>query len=153
MVRFRAKIEPIRGGGHYVVVPEKTAEKAGLVYRARVRGSVAGAPFRSSLMKYSGLFHMGVHKATLVAAGVAAGDSVTIGVELDTEPLPEDTVPLDVTRALRTAALRAAWEKLRPSHKREWVKHVNEAKREETRAARVTKLVDALSGRRPTSAP
>jgi hypothetical protein len=156
MQRFRAMIEPVKGGGHYVVVPEKTAEKAGLTYRARVRGKVAGAAFRSSLMKYSGIFHMGVHKATLAAAGVEAGDTVVIELELDTEPLPTDTVPPDVTRALRTAsaAARAAWEKLSPSHRREWVKHVTEAKREATRAARVEKLIAALrDGRRSASAP
>ena len=63
MERFKAKLEPVPHGGHFVVVPPAKAEAAGLKYGARVRGTVNGAPFRSSLMKYSGIFHMGVHKA------------------------------------------------------------------------------------------
>ena len=65
MERFKAKLEPVPHGGQFVVVPPEKAEAAGLKYGARVRGTVNGASFRSSLMKYSGIFHMGVHKATL----------------------------------------------------------------------------------------
>jgi hypothetical protein len=39
MQRFKAKLEPIRGGGHYVVVPPAIAAEAGLEYGARVRGT------------------------------------------------------------------------------------------------------------------
>src|SRR5712692_5998731 len=91
--RFKGRIQPIKGGGHYVVVPASVAEAAGLEYRMRVRGTVAGKRYRSSLMKYSGLFHMGVHKATLAAAGLKAGDVVEIEIERDDEPLPGDVVP------------------------------------------------------------
>ena len=62
--RFKATLEPVPHGGLFVVVPAKTAAAAGLKYGARVRGTVNGAPYRSSLMKYSGVFHLGVHKAT-----------------------------------------------------------------------------------------
>src|SRR6185312_10225842 len=78
MTKFRAKVVPIEGGGHYVVVPEDVAEKAKLTYGVRVRGTVEGTAYRSSLMKYSGVFHMGVHKATLAAAKAKAGDTVAV---------------------------------------------------------------------------
>ena len=145
MTKFRARIEPVRGGGHYVIVPDDVAAKAGLAYRARVRGTLGGAAYRSSLMKYSGRYHLGVHKATLAAAGVAAGDTVAITVELDDEPLPGDTLPPELVAAFReNARARAAWDKLAPSHRREQVKAIDEAKKAETRNARVQRTLKML---------
>ncbi len=48
----------------------------------RVRGTVNGARYRSSLMMYGGVFHLGVHKATLAEAEVAA--AVHVSIEADT---------------------------------------------------------------------
>lgn len=145
MKRFRAKLEPVPHGGQYVVVPEKIAAGAGLEYGVRVRGTVNGAPYRSSLMKYSGVFHMGVHKATLARAGAAGGDRVDVTIEIDDQPLPTDVVPDDLARALaKHAKAVAVWERLAPAHRREHVKQVIEAKKPETRARRIAKMVDAL---------
>ncbi len=145
MQRFRAKLEPVPHGGMFVVVPEKTAQAAGLVYGARVRGTVNGVPYRSSLMKYSGIFHMGVHKATLAKAKASEGQRVDITIELDDEPLPTDKMPADLSKALaKNAAAREAWSKMSPSHKREHVKHVIEAKKPETRARRIAKTIESL---------
>ena len=145
MIRFRTRIEPVAGGGHYVIVPDDVAEKAGLQYRARVRGTVAGTPYRSSLMKYSGRYHLGVHKATLAAAGVEAGDTVAIEIELDDEALPDDVVPAPLAKALaKDRAAQAAWDALAPSHRREHVRAINEAKREETRQARIERTLQML---------
>jgi hypothetical protein len=145
MTKFRAKIESIKGGGHYVLVPDDVAEKAKLAYRARVRGTLAGAPYRSSLMKYSGKYHMGVHKATLAAAGKQAGDTVAIAIELDHEPLPGDTLPPELATALaKNSRARAAWDKLSPSHRREHVNAINDAKKPETRKSRIERTLAML---------
>ncbi|NUO48030.1 MAG: DUF1905 domain-containing protein [Polyangiaceae bacterium] len=150
MQKFKAKLEPVSHGGHYVVVPEKTAEAAGLTYGVRVRGTLNGTPYRSSLMKYGGIFHMGVHKATLEKAGVGPGDRVDVAIEIDDEPLPTDTVPDDLKKAV-TANKKAAeaWERLRPSHRREHVKAVTEAKKPETRANRIQKAIEMLLAMAP----
>jgi hypothetical protein len=147
-VRFRAVLEPVPHGGCFVVVPDPVAAAAGVAYKDRVRGTVDGAAYRSSLMRYSGVFHLGIHKAALEAAGAALGDKVWLTLERDPDPLPTDTVPDDLARALdgRPGA-RAAFDRLSPSHRREHVKHVLEAKRPETRARRIASTVDALVGR------
>ncbi len=145
MTKFRARIEPVKGGGHYVVVPDDVAARAKLAHRARVRGTVDGAPYRSSLMKYSGRHHLGVHKATLAAAGAKAGDTVTIELELDDAPLPGDTLPPELAAAFaRDARARAAWDELAPSHRREHVKAIDEAKKAETRSARIQRTLKML---------
>jgi len=149
MERFEAKLEPVPHGGQFVVVPAEVAAAAGLKYGARVRGTVNGAAYRSSLMKYSGVFHMGVHKATLAAAGAPSGARVTVTIELDDQPLPTDVVPPDLAKAIGArAGTRAAWAKLSPSHKREHVKHVIDAKKPETRARRIAAIVQTLEALR-----
>jgi uncharacterized protein YdeI (YjbR/CyaY-like superfamily) len=97
-------------------------------------------------MKYGGVFHMGLHKATLARAGAGLGEEVRVRIERDPEPLPADTVPPDLARALRANARAAlAFARLAPSHRREYVGFVIEAKRPETRARRVAKTVAALA--------
>jgi hypothetical protein len=143
---FTGKLEPVPHGGHYVVVPAKVAESSGLRHGARVRGVVNGARYRSSLMKCGGIFHLGVHKATLAAAGVKAPARVTVSIELDDEPLPADTVPADLSKALeRNRAAREAWKVLRPSLKREHVTALVGARKPETRARRLEKIVESLA--------
>ena len=146
MRRFRATLEPVPHGGCFVVVPPEIAEAAGLEYKDRVRGTVNGASFRSSLMKYSGVFHMGVHKATLAAADVDNGDKVIVQIERDPDPLATDRVPDDLSRALRkNSKAAAAFAALAPSHKREHVGFIIEAKKPETRTRRIEKTVAALA--------
>ena len=141
MARFTAVLTPVSHGGHYVAVPES----AGLKHGDRVRGTVNGAAFRSNIAKYSGVLHMGIHQATLRELGVTAGDRVKVVVQLDTEPLPGDVPPADLKRALKASKLaKEGYEAMAPSHRREHVKHVLEAKRPETRAKRVAAAIAAF---------
>jgi hypothetical protein len=146
MTYFSGRIESGPGGGHFIVVPDAAAKKAGLRYRMRVRGCVDEALYRSSLMKTGETFCLGVHKATLAKAGKRAGDTVRVGIEEDREPLPEDEVPAPLAKALqKSRSAKAAWDRLAPSHRREHVKYINEAKKEETRAARVERTIKTLT--------
>lgn len=142
---FIAELLPVPHGGQYVVVPEDIAAAAGLRHGQRVRGTVNGASYRSSLMKYSGVFHLGLHKASLAEAEVTPPATVRVTIEADTEPLPTDTVPPDLAKALkRGSAAAAAWERLRPSLKREHVRSLLEAKKPETRRGRLEKIITTL---------
>jgi hypothetical protein len=145
---FTAKLRLVPHGGQYVVVPRAVADAAGLKHGLRVRGAVNGTRYRSSLMMYGGIFHLGVHKATLAEAGVKSAAVVTVSIEADDEPLPTDVVPPDLARALKGKAAAAAWERLRPSLKREHVQSLLSAKKPETRALRLDKIVASLAERR-----
>lgn len=81
MAEFTAKVEPARGGGHFVPVPDDAASEIGAKHMMRVRGTLAGAPYRSNVAKMGGRLILGVHKATLEAAGKVAGDEVTVTME------------------------------------------------------------------------
>jgi hypothetical protein len=83
---FEAKIEGASRGGHFVHVPDEIATSIGARHMMRVKGTLAGAPYRSNLAKMSGRLILGVHKATLQAASKTTGDVVQLTIEPDPEP-------------------------------------------------------------------
>jgi hypothetical protein len=87
---FRATVESARGGGHLVPVPDDVAAALNLKHMMRVKGSLDGSPYRSNVAKMSGRLILGIHKATLAAAGRDTGDTVTITMAQDPEPREKD---------------------------------------------------------------
>ena len=82
--------------------------------------------------------------ANRTAAGVAAGDEVEVGIELDTAERTVE-VPADLGAALDAATgARAAFDALSFSRQRERVQSVESAKKPETRQRRVEKIVGEL---------
>ena len=63
--------------------------------------------------------------------------------------MPQEKVilPDDAREALRAAAVLEAFDKLAFSHQREYTQSIEEAKRPETRASRIEKMVAALQGK------
>lgn len=62
------------------------------------------------------------------------------------KPVAVVTAPEDLVKALkRNAKARAFFDGLAPSHRREWVKWIEEAKRAETRVTRVKRAVERLA--------
>lgn len=142
---FSGRVLAAVRGGHHVVVPPDVVAAVGLKHGTRVRGTLNGAVYRSSLMVNRGVFHLGVHKATLAAAGIAAPAAVDVTIEVDREPHAADTVPNDLSQALgESTRAAAAWQALPPSAKREHVKSLLEAKKAETRERRLRKIVESL---------
>jgi Domain of unknown function (DUF1905) len=85
-VSFRAVVEPARGGGHVVEVDRELAERIGAKHMTRVRGTLEGTEYRSNVASMGGRLILGVHKATLQAAGRDTGDTVEVTMAIDTEP-------------------------------------------------------------------
>jgi hypothetical protein len=79
-------VEAAGRGGHVVAVPDEAMAEIGGKHLLRVKGALAGVPYRSNLAKMGGRIILGVHNATLAAAGKDTGDEVTVTVEVDTEP-------------------------------------------------------------------
>ena len=89
-VRFEAVVESARGGGHFVEVDRALAERIDAKHMTRMRGTLDGTEYRSNVASMGGRLVLGVHKATLQAAGRAAGDTVTITMSVDDEPRERD---------------------------------------------------------------
>jgi uncharacterized protein YdeI (YjbR/CyaY-like superfamily) len=90
---------------------------------------------------------MMVNKAIREGAKVDTGDIVTIAMEPDTKARTI-TVPKDLKAALsRLPNLQSLFSALSYSHKKEYVDWIAEAKRPETRNARIRKALELLAAR------
>lgn len=143
--RFKSELEGARGGGAVVLVPRDIADALGGLKQMRVVGTVNGVGYHSSTMPYGGrgLF-MGVHKATREAAGVEVGDVVEVVVARDERPRVLE-IPAELESAFADEpALRTRFDALSFSRRRDLAGPISEAKRLETRAARLEKALDRL---------
>jgi hypothetical protein len=145
---FEAVVEPSgRGGGHLAHVPDDVVAALGGKGRIAVRAAFDGIPYRGSIVRMGGAWVLGVQKAILAEAGVSAGGTLTVVVENDEQPR-EVEVPEELAAALRKSPrAKAAWDKLSYSHRREYVGHITEAKKPETRERRVQRTIGALQER------
>ncbi len=142
--RFRGVIEAARGGGAVVRVPPDVAAALGGLKQMRVFGTLNGIEYRSSTMPYRGGLYMGVHKATRQAAGAGIGDEVEVVATRDETPRTLELAP-ELEAALTTdPSLRARFDGLSFSRRRELADPIAEARRPETRARRLEVALDAL---------
>jgi hypothetical protein len=140
MPRFTATLEA-RGSGSLVEVPLDVRSVFGQA-RPPVKATVNGHTFRSTIAVYGGKYYLGFNRDVRAAAGIDAGDVLTIDLELDED---ERTVELpDDLEAALDAPTRATFDGLSFTHRREYVRWIEEAKREDTRKRRVAKAVELL---------
>ena len=129
-----------------MVVPFGVSEAFGTRGQLRVKGTIDGQPFKSSMAPMGGGHHvLGLHKATRDAIGKSVGDTVTLEVQPDTE---ERTVivPNDFRKALATDPVaKQAFDRFAYTHRKEYVGWIESAKRPETRQRRITDAVSRIS--------
>jgi hypothetical protein len=143
-MEFRATIE--RGGttATGVEVPAEVVSGLGSGKRPKVRVTINGYTYRSSVASMGGRFMLGISADVREHADVAAGDVVDLNVELDTDPR-EVTVPADLQQALATDAhARTVFEGLSYSRKQRHVLSIEGAKTDETRQRRIGKAIAEL---------
>jgi len=145
--RFRAVINRKEGGEVCAIdIPFDVEKTFGARNRVPVRGTLNGAPYRSSVFKMGGDCHfMVVNRQLRAAAGVKGGETVPVTMERDTEERVI-TPPADFASALKANKdARATWDKLSYTHQREHVQHIEEAKKPETRERRIEKSIETLA--------
>ena len=147
MIKFKGVLTstPRGGGGTLVPVPKEVSSKLGLKGMPKVKAVIAGQPYRGSLMPMGdGTYCLGVLKSIQEAAGVGQGDSITVQLELDTEPRTV-AVPPDLARALaKDKKAAAAWEKLSFTNRKEIARSLEESKKAETRERRLKAALEKL---------
>jgi hypothetical protein len=110
--------------------------------RAPVRVTIDGHEFRTTVVAISGRVLVGLNKEVQEGAGVAAGDRVSVELVLDEEPRTVE-VPADLAAALDAESC-AFLDSLSFTHRKEYVRWIEEAKRAETRQARIEKAAAML---------
>ena len=132
-----------------IVVPEEVVTALGSGKRPAVKVTVHAHTYRTTVAPMGGRYFVPLSAENREAAGVAAGDEVEVSLELDTAPR-EVELPPDLAAALEAEPEAARFfESLPPSHRKEHVRAIEEAKKPETRARRLDKALSMLrEGRR-----
>lgn len=113
--------------------------------RVKVKALIDGFIYRGSLVKMGGDCHwLGITREVRKAIGKDHGDNVHVIIEEDTEEriieLPDDLKEL----LQKEPVLFQIFNKLAYTHKKEYVRWVEEAKKEETRKSRMHKMIEML---------
>jgi len=143
-MRFRATIELNGKTATGIEVPEEVVAGLGAGQRPPVLVTLGDYTYRTTVARMGGRFLVGINAEHRANAGVAAGDELDVEIINDTAPR-EVTVPDDLAAALTSdSAASAAFDDLSYTHRKEWVRWIEDAKKPETRATRVTKTVASL---------
>jgi Bacteriocin-protection, YdeI or OmpD-Associated/Domain of unknown function (DUF1905) len=143
-MKFRAVIQLNGKTATGIEVPPEVITSLGQGKRPRVRVTIGGYTYRSTVGAMGGKSMLPVSADHRAAAGVAAGDEVEVEVEVDTAPR-EVTVPPQFAAALRAdEAAQQAFQKLSYSQQQRYVLGITSAKTAETRDRRIAGALGEL---------
>ena len=143
-IRMTTTLLP-RGNACAVVLDDEQVAAVGEGRRRfPVVATVNGYTWRTSVARMGGEFLVGLNREVREGATVATGDTVDVALELDTAPRE-----VEVPHALATALegdpeARTAFDGLAFTHRKEFARWIEEAKREETRERRVGQALQML---------
>ena len=112
--------------------------------RFPVLATVNGYMWRTSVARMGGEFLVGLNKEVRTGAGVQAGDTVSLELKLDTEPRAVEVPPALAEALEADPEAKATFTGLAFTHRKEFARWIEEAKREDTRARRVTQALDMI---------
>ena len=124
-------------------VPASVSDAFGVRGHVPVVGTADGVELIATLVPVGGGRHrLFLNGAIREAIGKGAGDSVEIRIRLDRSDRTPET-PMDLQEALAEGGATAGWEALAPSRRNELLVWLADAKRDQTRASRVGRIVQS----------
>ncbi len=144
-LRFEGHLESDQGAC-FIRVPPEVLTALGQRKRAPVKVTINATSFRTTIAVYGGKSYVGVRREIREAAGVTAGDQLTVGLEFDAE-----LRTVDLPEALRVtlegdSKAAAAFEKLSYTRKKEFVEWLMGAKQPEMQRRRLAQVMAMLRG-------
>jgi hypothetical protein len=139
MPNFKAKL-----GDGFVELPFDVKKEFGKA-RVPVRISLNGYSYRSTVCVYGGKYFVPVRRSHREGAGIKEGGSIFVKVSRDDEARVIEP-PHELAAALaKSRAAKVAWEKLSYTDKKERAQSILLAKKPETRARRLEKIMEGLT--------
>lgn len=142
-MRIRAEVELKGKTATGFTIPEDAVLSFGSGKRPKVKVTINGYTYRSTIAPMGGCYLIPLAAEHREAAGVAAGQTIEIGLELDTDPREVD-LPKDFASELDKSGLREVFDRLAFTHRKEHVRAIEEAKSSETRQRRIEKALAAV---------
>ena len=112
--------------------------------RVPVKAWINGAEYQGSVFRMGGKYMMAVPKVFREAAGIKAGEKITVTIEKDAGKRTVE-LPPDLAEALKNAGLTDVFSNLSYTHQKEYVNAIKEAKKEETRLKRIERTIELVS--------
>jgi hypothetical protein len=142
--KFKARIESESGGGAYVLFPYDTEKEFATKGKVPVKATFDGVPYSGSLIKYGHPQHMlGVLKSIREQIGKGSGDTIDVELWQDEAPRVVE-IPAAFKALMKKEGVLPFFEALSYTHRKEYCRWITEAKREETRSARLEKSIAML---------
>jgi hypothetical protein len=146
MSTIRFETTPLKIGGWTILrLPESASAQLPSRGMALVAGTING--FRSKIVLEpdgQGSHWFKVDSGLREAAGIGAGDTVTIEVEPSNE-WPEPEVPADLNQALASdPQANALWVKITPMARWDWLRWIRATNHQETRSRRIVVALSKL---------
>jgi Domain of unknown function (DUF1905)/Bacteriocin-protection, YdeI or OmpD-Associated len=140
---FSAKLERVPGRWVTLEVPLRVSRALGKRGSIPVMGTLNGkTKFRSTLLPTRpGIYFLPIKYELRKNAGLEVGEIVKVSVEIDHEPRTLPT-PEDVIEALEAEGLLDAYELVPPGRKMQFLKYLEEAVHETTRAKRIAMILE-----------
>ena len=134
----------IADGNHASIeIPDKNLAEIGGNRRAPLKITINGYTYQSTATGVGGKCMVVFPTRDREASGARAGDVVMVTLELDDGYRHVD-VPAELSEALEMSGLSQIFHDLSYSKRKEFARQVGEAKAEETRLRRISKVIDAL---------
>ena len=144
-MQFQAKLRLDGKTATGIEVPGEVMATLGGGKRPRVLVTINDCTYQSTVGSMGGRSLVPVSAEIRKRARVAAGDDLTVGIELDAEPRTV-AVPADLAEALgHDPAARRAFDELSYSGQRRHVLAIEDAKTPQTRQRRIEKAVSELT--------
>jgi len=130
-----------------IVVPEDVVLSFGRGRRVPVVVTVDGDySYRNTVAPMGGRFMISFNSETRAATGRGGGDEVEVRLDVDDAPRTVDVPPALAQAFATDRAAAEAWAALSYSKQKAHALSIEGAKTDETRARRVAKVLDALTG-------
>lgn len=143
-ITLTAELLP-RGPAAAFVLDDDQVEAVGEgAKRFPVVATVNGYSWRTTVTRMRGEFLVGLSRAVREAAGVQAGDTATLALALDAEPREVEVPPALAQALAADPVARAAYAALAFTHRKEYARWIEEAKRDETQTRRVSETLEML---------
>jgi hypothetical protein len=128
-----------------IEVPPELIEELGGGKRPAIRVTINGYTYATTVGVMAGRFLIPVSAEHRGPASVEAGNTYTVTIEVDSAPRTV-TVPDDLATAMAAVpGVRERFDALAPSHRKEHVRAIEDAKTEATRVRRIDKAIERLN--------
>ncbi len=140
-LHISATLVPRGPAAAFILDDEQVATVGEGAKRFPVVATINGHPFRLSVARMGGEFLLGLRREVREQAGVAAGDVVDLRLELDSAPRDVEVPPALAAALAADPDAKARFDGLAFTHRKEFARWVEEAKRDETRDRRVVQAL------------